>query len=75
MTDGKKDNLLILCYRAPYPVRSGSEIRMYQFIEILSEQYAVTVLYLEEQEPDTDMTPFTGRCAQVEKFRVSRGRR
>ena len=75
--DGKKDNLLILCYRAPYPVRSGSEIRMYQFIEILSEQYAVTVLYLEEQEPDTDtdMTPFTGRCAQVEKFRVSRGRR
>ena len=66
-----KKNLLMLCYRAPYPIRSGSEIRMYQFLEILSLQFSVTLLYLKEREETGDMRPLYEKCAGVESFPVS----
>lgn len=64
-----KEKLLILCYRAPYPLRSGAEIRMYQFIEVLSKYYEVDVAYLQETE-EGDMTELYNRCQRVEKFSV-----
>lgn len=65
-----KEKLLMLCYRAPYPLRSGSEIRMYQFIEMLSDYYDIDLLYLQEHE-EGDMTPLYEKCHRVEKFQVS----
>lgn len=67
--------LLMLCYRAPYPLKSGSEIRMYQFLEILSEKYEITLLYLQEGEETADPGPLCEKCGQVEKFRVAKWRR
>lgn len=67
-----KQKLLILCYRAPYPLRSGSEIRMYQFIEILSEYYDITLLYLQEQQEEGDMQPLYEKCSKVQKFKVNK---
>lgn len=64
-----KEKLLILCYRAPYPLRSGSEIRMYQFIEVLSKYYEVDVVYLQETQ-EGDMTELYNKCHRVEKFSV-----
>lgn len=67
-----KEKLLMLCYRAPYPLRSGSEIRMYQFIEILSEYYEIDVLYLKEhEEKEEEMAELYRHCHRVEKFSVS----
>lgn len=61
----------MLCYRAPYPLRSGSEIRMYQFIEMLSEVYDIDLFYLREhEEQDAEMAPLYEKCHSVEKFRV-----
>lgn len=61
----------MLCYRAPYPLRSGSEIRMYQFVEMLSEVYDIDLFYLEEQKvQDAEMAPLYEKCHSVEKFRV-----
>lgn len=45
---------LILCYRRPYPLRSGAEVSMYQYIKILSEYCKVDVLYLSDQKEDKD---------------------
>lgn len=69
-----KEKLLILCYRAPYPLRSGAEIRMYQFIEVLSKYYEVDVAYLQENE-EGDMTELYNKCQRVEKFSVPKLRR
>lgn len=67
-----KEKLLMLCYRAPYPLRSGSEIRMYQFIEILSKYYDIDVLYLKEhEEKEDEMAELYRHCCHVEKFSVS----
>lgn len=70
-----KEKLLMLCYRAPYPIRSGSEIRMYQFLEILSEEYEITLLYLQEHDETEDMSPLYEKCHRVEKFRVAKWKR
>lgn len=70
-----KEKLLMLCYRAPYPLKSGSEIRMYQFIEILSEYYDITLLYLQEQQDEGDMQPLYEKCSKVQKFRVNKAKR
>lgn len=69
-----KEKLLILCYRAPYPLRSGAEIRMYQFIEVLSKYYEVDVTYLQETE-EGDMTELYQKCGRVEKFAVPKPQR
>ena len=69
----KKKKLLMLCYRAPYPLRSGSEIRMYQFVEMLSEVYDIDLFYLKEyEEEDVQMAPLYEKCHKVEKFCVSK---
>lgn len=70
-----KEKLLMLCYRAPYPLKSGSEIRMFQFVEILSEYFDITLLYLEEQEEKGDMKPLYEKCAMVRKYRVNKVKR
>lgn len=69
-----KEKLLMVCYRAPYPLRSGSEIRMYQFVEILSNYYDIDLLYLKERA-EGDMTPLYSRCRQVKSFEVSKPKR
>lgn len=66
-----KEKILVLCYRAPYPLKSGAEIRMYQFIEVLSEYFQVDVAYLQEGE-ESDLTPLYEKCGRVEKFTVSK---
>lgn len=66
-----KEKLLILCYRAPYPLQSGSEIRMYQFIEVLSKYYEVDVLYLQESD-NKEIVELNKICNRVEGFKVSK---
>ncbi len=70
-----RKKLLMLCYRAPYPLKSGSEIRMYQFLEILSEKYDITLLYLQEGKEAEDMRPLYEKCSHVETFRIAKWRR
>ena len=70
-----KEKLLMICYRAPYPLKSGGVIRMYQFIEILSQYYDITLLYLEDQQEDEDMQPLYDKCSMVKKFHVNKLRR
>ncbi len=70
-----RKKLLMLCYRAPYPLKSGSEIRMYQFLEILSGKYDITLLYLQEGKETASMRPLYEKCRQVESFRVAKWKR
>lgn len=77
-----REKLLMLCYRAPYPIKSGSEIRMYQFIEILSEVYDITLLYLDERacgeqtaEEKVLMHPLYEKCRDVKAFSVGKMKR
>lgn len=70
-----KEKLLILCYRAPYPLKSGSEIRMYQFIEILSEYYEITLLYLREHQEEGDMQPLYEKCSIVQNYKINKAQR
>lgn len=70
-----KEKLLMLCYRAPYPLKSGSEIRMYQFIEVLSKYYEITLLYLQEQPMEDNMQPLYEKCSMVCGFRVNKVKR
>lgn len=67
-----KEKILILCYRAPYPLKSGSEIRMYQFIDILSKWYDITLLYLQEQQEEGNMQPLYEKCSMVQKYKVNK---
>lgn len=64
-----KEKILIICYREPYPLRSGSEIRMHQFIEILSKYYEVDLLYLQENKM-ADVGKLKEECNIVEAFAV-----
>lgn len=67
-----KEKILILCYRSPYPLKSGSEIRMYQFIDILSKWYDITLLYLQEQQEEGNMQPLYEKCGMVKKYKVNK---
>ena len=70
-----KERMLILCYRAPYPLRSGSEIRMYQFIEVLSKYYEVDIVYLSEQKEGTKMDNVRDMAHDVQCFYVGKIKR
>jgi len=49
-----KEKILIICYRRPYPLNTGAEVRMFQHIEILSEFYDIDVAYVSENEHEND---------------------
>lgn len=70
-----KEKILMLCYRRPYPVISGAEIRMFQFIEVLAEYYRVDVLYLDESHDEPDLSGLTQKTGFALPFRVSKFRR
>lgn len=74
-----KEKILMLCYRRPYPVISGAEIRMFQFIEVLSEYYQVDVLYLDESRDESrdepDLSGLAQKTGLALPFRVSKFRR
>lgn len=65
-----KEKMLMLCYRRPYPVVSGGEIRMFQYIEILSEYFNIDVLYLEEQNTEVDLSGLTEKTGLALPFRI-----
>ncbi len=48
------EKILMICYKRPYPLRSGAEVRMFQYIEILSEYYKIDVVYISENEEEED---------------------
>lgn len=41
-----KEEILIVSYKQPYPLVSGAEVRVHQFLEILCKKYSVTVVYI-----------------------------
>lgn len=70
-----KERMLILCYRAPYPLKSGSEIRMYQFIEVLSKFFDIDVAYLSEQKDEVNINELKEMVHDVKRFHVGKIRR
>lgn len=67
-----KEKILILCYRRPYPVLFGGEIRLFQFIEMLAPYYDVDVLYLDESKDSADLSGLYEKTGQALAFRVSK---
>lgn len=47
--------ILMMCYKRPYPLKSGAEIRMFQYIEMLSKYYQIDVVYISETKDEKDM--------------------
>lgn len=67
-----KEKLLMLCHRVPDPSKSGGQIRMYQFLEILSEKYEITLLYLETNHNEEISGSLYEKCHKIEKFGISK---
>ena len=70
-----KEKILILCYRRPYPVLFGGEIRLFQFIEMLSAYYEVDVLYLDDSTEPADLSGLYEKTNQAIPFRVPKLKR
>lgn len=49
------EKVLMICYRRPYPLKSGAEVRMFQYIEILSKYYSVDVVYISDTKNEKDV--------------------
>lgn len=41
--------ILVICYKRPFPLHSGTEVSTYQYINVLSEYFPVDVLYLSDK--------------------------
>lgn len=64
----KNRNILIICYKRPYPILSGSEVRMFQFIKMLSEDNNVDIVFTSSQpEKDSGMVQGICRTAYIVK--------
>lgn len=48
------EKILMICYKRPYPLRSGAEVRMFQYIEMLSEYYKIDVVYISDIKDEED---------------------
>ena len=59
--------ILMICYKRPYPLKSGAEVRMFQYIEILSEYYDVDVAYISESKAEIDK--LNDMCKNIIEFR------
>ena len=55
MSKKVKQKLLILFYRPPYPITGGDKIRMHQNLKILSKQYNIDVLFINNEKTNDNI--------------------
>ncbi len=62
-----KEKVLVICSRRPYPLKSGLEINIYQYIKFFSQLYAVDVIYISDNKEQPD--ELNHICNSVVAFR------
>ncbi|MFB5311954.1 glycosyltransferase [Enterococcus gallinarum] len=67
-----REKLLVISYRAPYPIKSGDKIRMFQNVRILSLNYDVDLVYVDDNLENEDIKELEKYCNTVTKFKMSR---
>lgn len=67
-----KKKALMISYRAPYPIKSGDKIRMFQNIKLLSELYDIDLIYLDDNKVDENTIELENYCNKIVKFRVKK---
>ncbi|MGN0371148.1 MAG: glycosyltransferase [Butyrivibrio sp.] len=63
------DKILVLFYRAPYPVTSGDKIRAFQNIMMLSEKYDIDLLYIDDNEKNINISGLKTYCKNIIKYK------
>lgn len=67
-----KRRMLMISYRAPYPITSGEKIRMFQNIIMLADTYDIDLLFLDDNNPGTDISQLKNYCKNIITFRSSK---
>lgn len=62
------EKILMMCYRRPYPLKSGAEVRMFQYIEILSKQYNIDVIYFSDAKIENEKDELNEICKRIVIF-------
>jgi len=71
----KKQKLLYICHRIPYPPNKGDKIRSYNFLKFLSEKYDVYLAFLIDYEEDIQYIAEVAKYAKEIAFDVNCVRR
>jgi glycosyltransferase involved in cell wall biosynthesis len=66
----KKNKLLFITSRPPYPLHAGEHIRAYSMLCILNEKYKVDLLTLSEK--DINLSPLNHLTNQIHVFKLSK---
>lgn len=58
-----------MCFRPPYPLKSGAEIRMFNNIKMLSEKYSLDLIFINNQKTDQNQICYLKQfCENVINF-------
>ncbi len=73
MENKKKDKLLILSSRFPYPLEKGDKLRLYHQIKSLSEVFDIYLFALSDEDvQEKDFAELIPLCKEIELKRISK---